>query len=144
MNLQQFTSYILKLASIGGVILFFVLFPEIAAAQEGFVRCSGTTDDPCEFCHLAEMIIRIITFAIGVAFILAIMWFSYVGIELATAGGNVTQKDAAKAKFKSGVIGATIAFGAAFIIIFVMIVLAGSEVSLESLRGDVCEGRLPG
>ena len=121
--------------------LLFLLFPNSILAQEGFVRCSGPD---CEFCHLAGVINRIITFLLLAFATLVTMWFVYAGALLATAGGNVTQKDDAKKKLVSGVVGAVIGFGAAFIVAFVMIVLAGGDVSLQSLIGNVCGGELPG
>ena len=123
--------------------LLFLLFPNSILAQEGFVQCGGPGQDACEFCHLAGMIIRIITFLLLAFTTLVTIWFVYAGALLATAGGNVTQKDDAKKKLVSGVIGAVIGFGAAFIVAFVMIVLADGDVTLQSLAGNVCTGQAP-
>lgn len=119
-----------------------VLSPELAAAQNDFVPCSGTN---CTACHLLDMIQTIVFWLATVFTIIAIGIVMYAGFKLATSGGNMTAKDAAKALMINGLIGLVIVLAGWFIVDTIMKILLndGSGINYGMWHEVSCGGQPP-
>lgn len=95
------------------LLLVYVALPLQAFAQESqFVSCDGSTGDPCSWCNLVDLGNGIITWLIGILFIMAGILVAVAGIKLVTSGGNTSALDSAKSSFQNAVIGLVIVFSA--------------------------------
>lgn len=99
----------MRLTSIITLLLLVLFVPDTASAQSGFVTCDGTE---CSACHLAEMGNTIVTWLIGVLFVVFAVIMAIAGWGLVTSAGNPAAKQAAKDKFMNAIIGLIIVLAA--------------------------------
>lgn len=102
--------------------------PEAAQAQNGFVSCEGTWNDPCDFCDLVSTARNILDFLITIAVIIAVIIIVFAGLRLTTSAGNVAAKDAAKGYMTNAIIGLILVLVSWLIIDTIMKVLVDQEV----------------
>jgi len=98
------------------VISILVFSPELASAA-GFVPCSGPD---CRACHFVSMANTILTWLIGVLFVVFGVVAAMAGFGLATSGGNPEAKQAAKSKLVNAFIGLVIVLAAWLLVDTVM------------------------
>lgn len=93
------------------LICLFIHWPDLALAQDAkpFVPCDGLE---CNTCHLVEMGNTILTWLIGVLFLVFAVVAAIAGWGLVTSAGNQTALSAAKSKFTNAMIGLVIVLGA--------------------------------
>ena len=83
------------------ILVLYIAAPDQVLAQTGskFVTCDGFFENPggdCNFCHLVQMANQIITWLIGILFVLFAIVMAVAGFQLVTSGGNQSALDAAK------------------------------------------------
>lgn len=93
--------------------VFIALPVELTQAQSatstGFVTCSGAD---CTACNLVEMANRLIVWLFGIIFLIFAVLMLVAGFGLVTSAGNQSALEAAKSKFKNGIIGLLIVMSA--------------------------------
>jgi hypothetical protein len=89
----------------------FIAIPfDLTQAQgTGFVTCSGVD---CSACNLVQMANIIIKWLFGVIFLIFAVLMLVAGFGLVTSAGNQSALEAAKSKFKNGIIGLLIVMSA--------------------------------
>jgi uncharacterized membrane protein len=95
------------------IIASVALLPESVSAQGGLVPCDGVD---CNACHVVEMGNTILTWLIGVMFVVFAAILAVAGWGLVTSGGNQTALSDAKSKFKNAFIGLLIVLAAWLIV----------------------------
>lgn len=94
-------------------IVLAVPLASVEAQVGGFVPCSG---DGCSSCHLVSMGNTIITWLIGMMFLVFAVLMVVAGFGLVTSAGNQSALDAAKSKFQNALIGIIIVLAAWIIV----------------------------
>lgn len=94
------------------VIFGFVSLPGWVSAQ-GFVPCSGVN---CSACNLFQMGSSILTWLIGILFLLFAFMVFVAGWKLISSGGNTSAKEAAKSQLTNAIIGIIIVLAAWLIV----------------------------
>ena len=110
------------------ITLWYSFVPEAVQAQNGFVSCEGTWNDPCDFCDLVSTARNILDFLITIAVIIAVIIIVFAGLRLTTSAGNVAAKDAAKGYMTNAIIGLILVLISWLIIDTIMKVLVDQEV----------------
>lgn len=112
------------------LLLIALLFlPSGEVVAQGFIPCDGLD---CSACDLATMANRIVTWLIGVLFVVFAVVVAVAGFGLVTSGGNPSAKDAAKSKFTNAIIGLIIVLAAWILVDTIMRgLLAGGTGKLE-------------
>lgn len=82
--------------------------PEVAMAANPLVPC---TDD-CGSCELVKLANTVISWLIGILFMIFAVLMTIAGFGLVTSGGNQAALESAKSKFKNAIIGIIIVFAA--------------------------------
>lgn len=88
-----------------------VVVPSLADAAGLVPQCGGIGGEPCQACHLMQLINSVITWVIGVLTVVAGLLFAFAGIRLVTSGGNADAKKYAKDLFINVTIGYLILLG---------------------------------
>lgn len=134
------------------VSLIFYFLPFVTNA--GFIPCEGTS---CSFCHFLQMGNTIITWLIGMMFVIFAAVVVSAGWGLVTSGGNQAALSEAKEKFTNSIIGLLIVLSAWILVDTIMRgLLSGGqgvitgygpwsrvECSIQSATGIVREGNNP-
>lgn len=130
-------SLLLILLMFGGMFT-----PDAAMAQNDFVPCEGPD---CTACHLLDMIETIIFWLATTFTIIAIGIVMYAGFKLATSGGNMTAKDAAKELLINGMIGLVIILSAWFIVdtVIKILLVDNEEISYGMWNEINCDKHPP-
>ena len=88
------------------ILCLFFLSADVTLAQAvdpgGFVSCDGYN---CSACDLVSMANTIIVWLFGIIFLIFAGLMAVAGLGLVTSGGNQSALEAAKSKFKNGIIG---------------------------------------
>lgn len=113
------------------LVLAVFLLPSLSFAQEGLTNCSGTD---CSFCNLVDMANEIISWLIGVLFVVFAVIMVVAGFQLVTSGGNQTALDGAKSKLTNAIIGIIIVL-AAWLIVDTLMKALVSGGELEKMGG---------
>jgi len=82
------------------------------AYSAGLVPCGGPSEEPCQTCHVVQLISNIVNWLIVILGLLAALVVIYAGILLVTSGGNTSAKEKAKSIFSNFLIGYTIVLAA--------------------------------
>lgn len=103
----------LTAAAVAGLVIG--LLPELVLAVEpgGFVPCEG---QDCSFCDLVSMLQVIITWIIGIIFVIFAVLLVVAGFQLVTSGGNQSAQKNAKDKLINALIGIIIVLAAWLIV----------------------------
>lgn len=78
--------------------------PVLLLAQ-GLVPCGNDGQPGCQLCYAVVLVDNIISWLVGVLFVIAAIIFVVAGFQLVTSGGDVSRKEAAKKKFTNTIIG---------------------------------------
>lgn len=100
-------------------VFVLILLPNFALAQTGFVPCDGTAVNggtACTECHLVQMGSRVLSWLIGILFLLFAFMLFAAGWGLITSGGNSSAREAAKSKLVNALIGILIVLAAWLIV----------------------------
>lgn len=92
-------------ASVVAAMLWVLFLPTVVGATVapgGFVPCEGVN---CSACDLVTMVQTIITWLIGIIFLIFAVLFLVSGFQLVTSGGNQNAVSDAKSKFTNSIIG---------------------------------------
>jgi cytochrome bd-type quinol oxidase subunit 2 len=98
------------------VLAAFLFVPAVALGSVdpgGFVPCEGAE---CSFCDLVAMVQDIITWIIGIIFLIFAVLLVVAGFQLVTSGGNQSAQTSAKEKFINALIGIIIVLAAWLIV----------------------------
>lgn len=110
--------------------------PEMASAQ--LVPCSGGPSDPCDTCHVIALVNEVISWLIGILFLVFAILMSVAGIQLVTSGGNTSALEAAKSKFKNALIGIIITMAAWLMVdTLLKVILNNGEIEWQQEGGGV-------
>lgn len=111
------TIFLMKAVSRLGLLLM-VFLPSLLFAQGGgFVPCGGTD---CRACHFAILMDNVLTWLVGVLFIIFAIMLIVAGYRLVASAGNTQEKDKAKKMIMNGFIGFIIVLGAWLLVDFIM------------------------
>ncbi len=127
---MSFYKFLLKFLLIS--ISFYLVSTAFVSAA--LVPCGPGTDKPtCQFCDLAELIGRVINFALKyLAIPLAAVFIAWGGLMILIAGGSTEKAAQGRKIIESAVIGVVIALIAWLFIVQLLSILTGGGVSLSS------------
>jgi hypothetical protein len=110
------------------IFLSSLLFSPDSVSAQGLVPCDGIE---CNACHFVELGNTVLTWLIGVLFVVFAVILAAAGWGLATSAGNQTALDNAKSKFTNAFIGLFIVLGAWLLVDTVMkgLIGNGGEIS---------------
>ena len=111
------------------LLVFASLLPKPASAQEGFVTCEGTRDNPCDFCHVISTSSNVLDFIITVAVVIVTLMILYAGMKLVTSAGNTEAKEKAKSYLTNAIIGLIIVLTSWLLIDTIMKIIVDQNVS---------------
>lgn len=94
----------LKCALVFLIALIITCAP-IAASAAGLVPCGGTGEEPCQACHVTQLINNVVRWLIVILSIIAAILIVVAGFRLVTAGGNSDAVKKAKDTFLNIFIG---------------------------------------
>lgn len=110
------------------VFIFLGLNVPLAIAQEegtGIAQLSGCTGLDCSACNVVYMANGLITWLIGILFVVFALLLAIAGVKLVTSGGNHHALDEAKSSFTNAIIGFIIILSAWIIVDTIMRGLVG-------------------
>jgi hypothetical protein len=116
-------------------------------AQAGLVPCGTETDadgkitNPCDLCHIFELIHNIIKWMALISIPLAVGVIAYGGIMLAAAGGSEANLEKGKKAISSAIIGLFLVFGAWLIINLILGSLLQKDLYLPWNEFPKCANR---
>lgn len=71
----------------GGIILAFVALPGVVGAA-GLVPECGSNSDPCQFCHVIQLVNNVVRWLVVVLTTIAALLFAWAGFRMVVSGGN--------------------------------------------------------
>mgnify|MGYP001461767890 CR=1 FL=1 len=117
------------------VIAFTVaLLPSLTYAA-GLVPCGGPTEPPCQGCYFALLLSNVLTWLVGILFLVFAIMLVVAGYRLVTSAGNTQAREGAKKLIVNGFIGFVIVLSAWLLIDFVMKQLLSSGTSSIATYG---------
>jgi soluble lytic murein transglycosylase-like protein len=97
------------------IIGILIVFP-IWVYSAGLVPCGGYDEEPCQTCHVVELISNVVNWLIVILGFLAALVIIYAGARLVTSSGNTSEVQKAKSIFSNFIIGYVIVLAAWLII----------------------------
>lgn len=132
-------------------VLFFCLLllgtvflaPQVFAEEEatGIAQLAGCTGVDCTACNVVDMANGVITWLIGILFIVFALLMAIAGVKLVTSGGNHHALDEAKSSFTNAIIGFLIILSAWLVVDTIMRALVGTDANPGSIK---VEGEVSG
>lgn len=124
------------------VSLFIFLFvglvtPTAFAGDTGIAQLSGCTGLDCSACNVVYMANGLITWLIGILFVVFALLLAIAGVKLVTSGGNHHALDEAKGSFMNAIIGFIIILSAWLIVDTIMRGLVGRPGQEGMIGGEV-------
>jgi len=109
------------------IILILYSLPVITKAA-GFVPCGGPGEPECEACHIIKMTNNIVTWLIGILFVVFAIVLVVSGFRMVVSGGNPEAKTDAKNKITNAFVGLVIVLSAWLLVDTLMrVLLAGNS-----------------
>ena len=96
-------------------------------AQTGLAQLAGCTGVDCSACNVVSMANGLITWLIGILFVVFAVLLAVAGVRLVTSGGNHHALDEAKSTFTNAIIGFMIILAAWLIVDTIMRALVGTD-----------------
>lgn len=123
------------------VSLFVFLFvglvtPTAFAGDVGIAQLSGCTGLDCSACNVVDMANGLITWLIGILFVVFALLLAIAGVRLVTSGGNHHALDEAKSSFMNAIIGFIIILSAWLIVDTIMRGLVGTSSNPGQIRAQ--------
>lgn len=113
-----------------------VLFLPLAGFSAGLVPC-GEAGNPCNICHLFELINRVWGWIINfIVTPIAVLMLMIGGFMLVTAAGNPSQVETGKKILTAAVIGVAIIFGAFIMVNTVFKAIGVSDFAISFTGAD--------
>lgn len=95
------------------VVTLVLMTPSFVFGQGLVPQCSrGEGSEPCQFCHVVELINNVVAWLVGVLGIIAALIIMYAGFLMVASGGNASAKEKAKGFIVNIVIGYVLVLGA--------------------------------
>ncbi len=109
------------------VFLFGFFVPSAFAGDLGLAQLSGCTGLDCSACNVVSMANGLITWLIGILFVIFALLLAIAGVKLVTSGGNHHALDEAKSSFINAIVGFMIILAAWLIVDTIMRALVGTD-----------------
>ena len=102
------------------------------------VSCSGTTDDPCDWCSLMQLVDNVIDFLFVLFTLAAVAMLMYVGFKMVMSQGNSEAWSEGKKMFSNLIVGFVIFISAWLIVdtILKMLIDPESDFGVWNELGD--------
>lgn len=95
------------------VVTLVLMTPSFVFGQGLVPQCSrGEGSDPCQFCHVVELVNNVVAWLVAVLGIIAALIIIYAGFLMVASGGNASAKEKAKGFITNIVIGYVLVLGA--------------------------------
>jgi hypothetical protein len=140
----QYNCNMKKVLIFSFVFLFIgIATPAVFAQEEGsgIAQLSGCTGLDCSACNVVDMANGLITWLIGILFVVFALLLAIAGVKLVTSGGNHHALDEAKSSFMNAIIGFIIILAAWLIVDTIMRGLVGRP-GQEGMIGGEASGWL--
>ncbi len=82
----------------------------------GLVPCGGPGEDPCQTCHVVQLISLVSSWLVGILGVVAVIMIMVSGLRLATSVGDASAKEGAKKMIANLLIGYTIVLAGWFFV----------------------------
>jgi Type IV secretion system pilin/NlpC/P60 family len=116
------------------LVLFFGVSTSTSA--QGIAQLSGCTGLDCSACNVVYMANGLITWLIGILFVVFALLLAIAGVKLVTSGGNHHALDEAKGSFVNAIIGFIIILSAWLIVDTIMRALVGRPGQEGMIGGE--------
>jgi Type IV secretion system pilin len=113
-----------------------VVTPIAFAGDVGIAQLSGCTGLDCSACNVVDMANGLITWLIGILFVVFALLLAIAGVRLVTSGGNHHALDEAKSSFMNAIIGFIIILSAWLIVDTIMRGLVGTSSNPGQIRAQ--------
>lgn len=128
-------------------IIFSVLIalaPNVTLASDptGLAQFAGCTGTDCSLCNVADMANGIITWLIGILFMVFALLLAIAGVRLVTSAGNHHALDEAKSSFTNAIIGMIIVLSAWLLVDTIMRALVGTSANPGQIPNGTKTGYL--
>jgi soluble lytic murein transglycosylase-like protein len=108
------------------IIGILIVFP-VWVYSAGLVPCGGYDEEPCQTCHVVELISNVVNWLIVILGFLAALVIIYAGTRLVISSGNTSEVQKAKSIFSNFIIGYVIVLAAWLIIDYGLKSLVNSD-----------------
>lgn len=119
-------------------IFMLVVFaaPTVFAGDTGIAQLSGCTGLDCSACNVVSIANGLITWLIGILFVVFALLLAIAGVRMVTSGGNHHALDEAKSSFMNAIIGFIIILSAWLIVDTIMRGLVGRPGEEGMIGGE--------
>lgn len=97
---------------LGAFFLVIATFGPNISQGAGLVPCGGPDEEPCQMCHVADLVNGGVDWLVTVLTLLLTLVIAYAGFLLVTSAGNTSAMEKAKSMFTNSIIGFAIVLAA--------------------------------